>query len=70
MTAIARKLRARRFLGFIVVSWGLVMVGHGLVKSWRVMLALRCLLGIFEAGFFSSCAYLLSTWYVRGKSSH
>ncbi|KAL6247683.1 hypothetical protein RBB50_005031 [Rhinocladiella similis] len=67
MTAIARKLRARRFLGFIVVSWGLVMVGHGLVKSWRVMLALRCLLGIFEAGFFSSCAYLLSTWYVRAE---
>ncbi|KAK6369411.1 hypothetical protein LTS17_009754 [Exophiala oligosperma] len=67
MTAIARKVRARRFLGFIVTAWGLVMVGHGLVKSWHAMLALRCLLGIFEAGFFSSCAYLLSTWYVRAE---
>jgi hypothetical protein len=68
MTAIAKKLRASRFLGSIVIAWGLVIVGHGLVQSWHAMLALRCLLGIFEAGFFSSCAYLLSTWYVRGES--
>ncbi|KAI1623078.1 retrograde regulation protein 2 [Exophiala viscosa] len=67
MTAIAKKLRPGRFLGTIVVAWGLVIVGHGLVKTWHAMLALRCLLGIFEAGFFSSCAYLLSTWYVRGE---
>lgn len=67
MTAIAKKLRAGRFLGTIVIAWGLVIVGHGLVKSWHAMLALRCLLGIFEAGFFSSCAYLLSSWYVRAE---
>ncbi|OBT71152.1 hypothetical protein VF21_09728 [Pseudogymnoascus sp. 05NY08] len=65
MTVIAKKLGPRNFLTGIVVSWGLVMVGHGLVPNWRVMLALRCLLGIFEAGFFSTCVYLLSTWYVR-----
>lgn len=68
MTVIAKKLGPRNFLTGIVVSWGLVMVGHGLVPNWRVMLALRCLLGIFEAGFFSTCVYLLSTWYIRSKS--
>lgn len=67
MTAIARKLRPGRFLSFIVTAWGLVMVGHGLVHAWRPMLALRILLGILEAGFFSSCAYLLSTWYTRAE---
>lgn len=67
MTVIARKLRPRRFLCGIVTAWGLVIVGHGLVKSWRSMLALRCLLGIFEAGFFSSCVHLLSSWYIRGN---
>lgn len=67
MTAIARKLRPRRFLCGIVISWGLVIVGHGLVQSWQSMLALRCLLGLFEAGFFSGCVYLLSTWYIRGN---
>ncbi len=67
MTALARKLRPRRFLSAIVIAWGLVIVGHGLVQSWRSMLALRCLLGIFEAGFFSSCVHLLSSWYIRGS---
>lgn len=76
MTAIARKLRPRRFLCGIVISWGLVIVGHGLVRNWKSMLALRCLLGLFEAGFFSGCVYLLSSWYIRGnlaarnKSNH
>ncbi|KAL5350909.1 hypothetical protein ACLOAV_004482 [Pseudogymnoascus australis] len=65
MIAIARKVGPRYFITFIVISWGLVMVGHGLVESWRTMLALRCLLGIFEAGYFSTAAYLLSTWYIR-----
>lgn len=53
MIAIARKLRPRRFITFIVVAWGLVTVGHGLVRTWRQMLALRMLLGILEAGYVS-----------------
>ncbi|KAF1816883.1 retrograde regulation protein 2 [Eremomyces bilateralis CBS 781.70] len=67
MTPISRKLRPRRFLSGIVISWGLVMAGHGLVHDWRAMLALRCLLGIFEAGFFSTSVYLISTWYIRSE---
>lgn len=69
MIAIARKVGPRYFITFIVISWGLVMVGHGLVESWRTMLALRCLLGIFEAGYFSTAAYLLSTWYIRSMKA-
>jgi MFS family permease len=29
------------------------------------MIPLRLVLGIFEAGFFPGCAYLLSCWYPR-----
>ena len=29
------------------------------------MLGLRVILGVFEAGYFPGCAYLLSTWYTR-----
>lgn len=64
---MARKIRPRRFLGFIVIGWGLVTVGQGLVKTWKAMLALRCILGILEAGYFSSCVYLVSTWYIRSS---
>jgi MFS family permease len=29
------------------------------------MLGLRVVLGVFEAGYFPGCVYLLSTWYTR-----
>jgi MFS family permease len=29
------------------------------------MLGLRLILGVFEAGYFPGCVYLLSTWYTR-----
>jgi MFS family permease len=29
------------------------------------MTGLRVILGIFEAGFYPGCVYLLSTWYPR-----
>lgn len=41
------------------------MIGMGFVKTWDQMAALRVILGIFEAGYFPSCIYLLSTWYTR-----
>lgn len=41
------------------------MLGMGFVKEWMSMVALRLVLGIFEAGFFPGVVYLLSTWYTR-----
>lgn len=41
------------------------MIGFGFVKKWYELAALRLVLGVFEAGFFPSCVYLLSTWYTR-----
>ncbi|RMZ83984.1 hypothetical protein DV737_g1279, partial [Chaetothyriales sp. CBS 132003] len=37
----------------------------GLMYCWVDLIALRLILGIFEAGFFPGCAYLLSCWYPR-----
>jgi MFS family permease len=68
MIAIARKFGPRRFITLIVVAWGLITVGHGLVKTWRQMLALRMMLGLLEAGYFSTAAFLVSTWYIRSMS--
>lgn len=45
--------------------WGGVMIGMGFVKNFPQLAALRAVLGLFEAGFFPSCVYLLSTWYTR-----
>ncbi|KZM21583.1 uncharacterized protein EKO05_0008037 [Ascochyta rabiei] len=64
-TVVLRKLGPRIFLPSIVVIWGAVMIGFGFVKEWHTLIPLRLLLGIFEAGFFPSSVYLLSSWYER-----
>ncbi|KAF7511555.1 hypothetical protein GJ744_004143 [Endocarpon pusillum] len=64
-TVLCRKIGPRPFLAFITLAWGIVMIGMGFPKTWEIMIPLRMLLGIFEAGFFPGCVYLLSTWYSR-----
>ncbi|KAK5069152.1 hypothetical protein LTR64_008695 [Lithohypha guttulata] len=64
-TVILRKVGPRIFLPLIVILWGLTTIGIGFVRVWTDLLPLRLLLGVFEAGFFPGCAYLLSCWYPR-----
>ncbi|PVI06724.1 phthalate transporter-like protein [Periconia macrospinosa] len=64
-TPLARKVGPRIYCAVIVISWGAVMVGMGFVQDWKTLAALRVILGVFEAGFFPACVYLLSTWYTR-----
>ncbi|KAF2173260.1 hypothetical protein M409DRAFT_17203 [Zasmidium cellare ATCC 36951] len=64
-TVILRKVGPRIFLPTITLLWGATMITFAFVKDWTDMIPLRLVLGIFEAGFFPGCAYLLSTWYPR-----
>ncbi|KAL9047073.1 MAG: hypothetical protein Q9214_000265 [Letrouitia sp. 1 TL-2023] len=64
-TVLVRKIGPRPFLATITVGWGATMIGFGFVKKWNTIAGLRVLLGVFEAGFFPGCVYLLSTWYSR-----
>lgn len=64
-TVVLRKMGPRLFLPLIVVLWGATMIAFGFVKTWVEMIPLRLILGVFEAGFFPGCAYLLSCWYPR-----
>ena len=66
-TVIVRKVGPRIHLAFITVAWGAIMLGMGFVKHWQELAGLRVILGVLEAGFFPSCVYLLSTWYMRCK---
>ncbi|KAL3487987.1 major facilitator superfamily domain-containing protein [Aspergillus germanicus] len=68
MTVLARKIGPRIFMGFITVSWGLVMVGMGLVNDWKHLAALRVVLGLFEAGLFPAAVFLISSWYIRHET--
>ena len=64
-TVILRKVGPRIFLPTITVLWGATMICMGFLKTWTQMIPMRLVLGIFEAGFFPGCAYLLSCWYPR-----
>lgn len=60
-----RKASPKLFLSAIVFLWGCISIAAGFVKTWNQLAALRALLGVLEAGFFPSCAYLITLWYIR-----
>jgi MFS family permease len=69
MTVIARKIGPRMFLGGITAAWGAIMVGFGLIDDWQALVGLRGALGLLEAGFFPTCVFLISSWYVRHETA-
>ncbi|KAJ5984608.1 hypothetical protein N7481_006707 [Penicillium waksmanii] len=72
-TIVVRKFGPRIFLPTITLLWGVVMMVFrhlsnycfGFVHDWRAMVALRLLLGAFEAGLFPGAVYTISQWYTR-----
>lgn len=59
-TVVLRKVGPRIFLAAICIAWGATMICFGFVNDWTVMMGLRVILGVLEAGFFPGCAYLVS----------
>ena len=57
---LLKRLRPSLYLSGIIAAWGVVTIGMGLTHSFGGLIACRFLLGIFEAGFFPGCAYLIS----------
>jgi MFS family permease len=45
--------------------WGVCTVCEGLVKNFASLVALRFLLGVFEAGLVPGAVYLISMYYKR-----
>ncbi|KAJ5604961.1 hypothetical protein N7510_010115 [Penicillium lagena] len=62
---LIRKLGPVGFLSGTTFLMGIVMMCGGFVKKWSEMVAIRAIIGAFEAGFFPGCVYLISTWYSR-----
>jgi len=62
---VLRKVGAANWLSFLCFAWGIVILGAGFAKHWWEIAICRTLLGLFEAGFFPGCVYLISCWYTR-----
>ncbi|KAF1843935.1 MFS general substrate transporter [Cucurbitaria berberidis CBS 394.84] len=62
---VLKKLAPSTWLSLIMVLWGISTIGMGLVNNYEGLLAMRVLLGLFEAGLFPGCVYLISMYYKR-----
>ncbi|KAG9548106.1 MFS general substrate transporter, partial [Aureobasidium melanogenum] len=62
---VLKKISPSLWLSCIMVLWGIATIGQGLVKTFEGLIAMRVLVGIFEAGLFPGCVYLISMYYKR-----
>src|SRR5262249_6712533 len=60
---ILRRTGARRWIGRIMISWGLVTCAMMAVRGPWSFYALRVLLGFAEAGFFPGIILYLTHWF-------
>ena len=57
------KVGARRWIGRIMISWGIVSAAMSLISGAHSFYAVRILLGIAEAGFFPGIIFFLTQWF-------
>lgn len=57
---VLKKVAPSTWLSSIMVLWGICTLAQGLVNNFASLVALRALLGLFEAGIFPGCVYLIS----------
>ncbi|KAF4759656.1 hypothetical protein HAV15_008057 [Penicillium sp. str.  len=66
---ILSRTRPSVFLPTITFAWGSVAALIGAVRNQGQLIALRFLLGVFEAGFSPAVIFLISTWYRKNELS-
>jgi MFS family permease len=57
---LLKNVRPSLYLSGIMAAWGVITIGMGVTQSFGGLVGCRFLLGVFEAGFFPGCAYLIS----------
>lgn len=62
---VIKKVAPSTWLCSIMFLWGVCTIGQGLVRNFAGLVAMRFLLGIFEAGLVPGAVYLISMWYKR-----
>jgi len=48
-----------------MLCWGVFTIAHAWIKSNGMLIAFRLLIGMFEAGFYPTACFYLSTFYTR-----
>ncbi|EPS38004.1 hypothetical protein H072_8259 [Dactylellina haptotyla CBS 200.50] len=57
-----------RYLGALIVVWGIIMTLTGIVQNFAGLAVVRFWLGLFEAGFLPGAVLLVSNWYMPNET--
>jgi len=60
---IIRRIGARWWLSALISLWGACVLAMGFIHTWKTLVVLRALLGVFEAGLFPGAIYIIGSWY-------
>ena len=67
---LLHKIGARFWIARILISWGIVAMLTGFVKTATHLYVLRFLLGMAEAGYFPGIALYLTYWFRQQRLAH
>ncbi len=60
---LAERWSAKKFVGIMILIWGLFAIATGLVQNYTELLAVRFLLGVAEGGIWPAILVLISHWF-------
>ncbi len=60
---LAERWSAKKFVGIMVLIWGVFAVVSGLVQNYAELLIVRFLLGVAEGGIWPAILVLISHWF-------
>lgn len=66
---LIQKLPLSKYIGSVIVLWGLVLLLTFLGHNFSQLAAFRFLLGFFEAGIYPCCVMLISSLYRRTEQA-
>ncbi|KAL1968168.1 hypothetical protein VTN77DRAFT_2003 [Rasamsonia byssochlamydoides] len=64
-SAVGRQIGGKHWIPILMICWGVTTTAHAFIKGRGALIAVRLLIGLFEAGFFPTVCFYLSTFYTR-----
>ena len=64
---LAERWSAKKFVGIMILVWGVFAVLSGLVQDFNQLLIVRFLLGVAEGGIWPAILVLISHWFPTGE---
>ncbi|KAJ1857857.1 hypothetical protein GGH12_001383 [Coemansia sp. RSA 1822] len=62
---LLKRFGARMWLPLLAVCWSVLVACMAAAKSYGALVAVRVLMGVFEAGYVPGFIYMTSFWYTR-----